>query len=328
MTNAVNMQLPTASMSGRYRLEVRRNGELIKDTGWFDNLITDAGLEAIGTGQDLIQYAMVGTDNTPPAVGNTTLGAQIAFKTPRTSASTNIVAGPPRYAYYRGTWVFPQGAIVGNVAEIGVGWSSTAVFSRSLTSEVISILAIDQVTLVYELRMYIPTADVTGSVEIAGVTYNYTMRPLCTASNSGAWYLGWGCAFPALGSGARPWAILAPGSNGYVALAFKAPVALQTDTTRSTLYTTDGGATLASYAGASTAAASTSSVSNSAYVANSKYGQFTSTHGVDNGNDAAGIRAFILSGMLGTYQVVLDASIPKDNTKVLTLTWRQSWARR
>ncbi len=36
-------------LRGRYRLIVRQGGHLVRRSPWFDNLITDAGLELIGT---------------------------------------------------------------------------------------------------------------------------------------------------------------------------------------------------------------------------------------------------------------------------------------
>ena len=44
----LNLQLPTLKLRGLYRMQVRRHGKLIAEREWWDNLITDAGLEGLG----------------------------------------------------------------------------------------------------------------------------------------------------------------------------------------------------------------------------------------------------------------------------------------
>lgn len=317
-----DIKLPRIEMAGRYKLEVRRGGQLVHDTGWFDNLITNAGLEAIGEAKALCQYAMVGTDNTAPANTNTTLGAQIAYQNGASASAQGVETSSPRYGWHRRTYTFAQGAVVGNVAEVGVGWSTTAVFSRSLVSPAISLLSIDQLTVVYELRMYLPTTNATGSVTIGGDTYNYTIRPAYAATSNQAGTgngMGWIPSLPALTATTRAW------SNASVlAYSFGPPAVVQTDVETVVIKQTDGGTTSPG-AGATD---QPDSVSNAAYSAASLSCQFTLTWGISRGNDSGGIRAFIYNGMFGTYQCVLDATIPKDNTKTLVMTWSQTWARR
>ncbi|TXH55301.1 MAG: hypothetical protein E6Q97_09085 [Desulfurellales bacterium] len=317
------VKLPRIEMAGRYKIEVRRRGELVHDTGWFDNLITNAGLEAIGEDKRLSRYCMVGTDNTAPANTNTTLGAQIAYQDGTSATSQGVETSSPRYGWFRNTYTFPQGAVVGNVAEVGVGWSTTAVFSRSLVSPAISLLSIDQLTVVYELRMYLPTTNTTGSVTIGGDTYNYTIRPALAATSffagSGSW-AGWVPALLTLGATTRAWANGSP-----AAFSFGPPCVVQTDVEVASLKQTDGGT---NSPGGSNPSDTPDSVSNAAYVPGSLSCQFTLTWGISRGNSTGGIRGFLYSGLFGTYQCVLDATIPKDNTKTLAMTWSQTWARR
>lgn len=319
MTNVIT--LPRAEMAGRYKLEVRRHGELIHDTGWFDNLITNAGLEAIGEAKALCQYCMVGTDNTAPANTNTTLGAQIAAQNGYSNFAVGVVTSSPRYGWTRLTYTFAQGAVVGNAAEVGVGWNTSAVFSRSLISPAISLLAIDQLTVVYELRMYLPTTNATGTVTIGGTTYNYTVRPALAASSNYAGAgsgFGWVPYLPLLSASARVWC---GGTNK--ACAYGAPAVVQTDVETATIKQTDGGATSPTDANYNLV-----TVSNSAYSAGSLSCQFTVTWGTTAANTGGGVQGFIYSGLLGTYQCVLDGAVPKDNTKTLSMTWSQTWARR
>lgn len=314
--------LPPAEMAGRYKLEVRRHGKLIHDTGWFDNLITNAGLEALGEAKAPARFCMVGTDNTAPANTNTALGAQVAFQDGASASSAGVVTSSPRYGWARRTYVFPQGAVIGNVAEVGVGWNSSAVFSRSLVSPTISLLAIDQLTVVYELRMYLPTSNATGSVVIGGTTYNYTIRPAFAASVNTAGTgngMGWAPALLALTASTRNWSNSVNPCESY-----GAPAVIQTNVETDSIKQTDGG-TNSPNSGVS---GRPDTVTSAAYAAGSLSCQFTMTWGVTKGNDTSGIRAFIYNGLFGTYQCVLDGTIPKDNTKTLSMTWSQTWARR
>lgn len=321
MSDAIS--LPTVGVAGLYKLQVRRHGLLIYETPWFDNLITNAGLEALGEAKTPGRYAMVGTDNTAPLVGNTTLGAQLASfdSTTGGAPSGGVVTTGTRYGWQRQTYPFPQGAVVGNVAEVGVGWSTTAVFSRALVSPAISVLAIDQLTVVYELRMYVPTVDATGTKTIDSVSYNYTIRPIyADAANTSGGAFGWRPQLLGLAASTRVWCDLNPGSSRYGAMTFDAPCELTTV-----------GDTVLRNGGAPAGQVATfypSSVSNSAYAAATHECQFTTIWGPDNGNEPDGVQGFIYTGLFGTYQCVLSAAIPKDNTKQLSMTWKQTWARR
>lgn len=243
-----NLKLPHAQFSGRYKLEIRRHGELVHDTGWFDNLITDAGLNALGSAVNIGAYVMVGTSNTAPAVTDTTLIAQIASKdtsvTPAKTIASGVEVAGVRYGWARLTCPFAQGAVVGIVSEVGIGWTSTQVFSRSLVSPSISIIAIDQLTVVYEVRMYLPTVNTTGTVNIGGTVYNYTIRPFKAASTSyaGEESPGWAIKVPILTATARKW-VQTPFDPYTVwggCQVYGAPAALQTNVEATSLTTSDG----------------------------------------------------------------------------------------
>ena len=50
--------------------------------------------------------------------------------------------------------------------------------------------------------------------------------------------------------------------------------------------------------------------------------------GVITTSSAGGIQGLIYTALFGTYQCVLDGVIDKDDTKTLTMTFEQTWARR
>ena len=333
----LNLQLPTLKLRGLYRMQVRRHGKLIAEREWWDNLITDAGLEGLGEAKALFRYCMVGTGNTAPVVGDTTLQAQVASLDYNASGGTSsggVDTGSPRFGWERRTYPFAQGAVTGNIAEVGVGWTTTNVFSRSLVSPAVTLLSIDQLTVTYEIRIYIPvqgTDDVTGSVVIDGTTHNYTIRPLYAATTARMQInFGWQSNLLGLQATTRSWCGpmvgLSAGSNAgaqvYGAPAVLGPI---TDTF---LRQTSGGTASPQTGGGSGFAYFSSGISNSAYVPNSKECKFTTTWGISNGNEASGIQGFSFTGLFGTYQCVFaSTTISKDNTKQLDMVWKQSWAR-
>lgn len=282
-----SIKFPRTELSGRYKLEVRRHGKLIHDTGWFDNLITNAGLNAMGQSVDISRYVMVGTSNTAPANTDTILGAQVASKdndvAPSGATSAGVEIAGNRYGWRRITCPFAQGAVVGNIAEVGIGWTSTAVFSRSLVTPAISIVAIDQLTVVYELRMYLPTTNATGVVNIGGTNYNYTVRPnhAANANSAGTASSGWSPTVLTLGASARAWVQENAFSSWWGGRVYGAPAALQTNVESTALTTGDG-------SGASLPFDIFKSTSNAAYLDNSLTCQFTLGLGINDGNIAGG----------------------------------------
>lgn len=315
---------PTAQLAGRYKLEVRRHGVLIHETDWFDNLITDAGLEAMVGNEAPGRFCMVGTGSTAPANTNTVLEAQIAVKDGFTGGSTGVVTSSPRYGWQRLNYAFAQGAVVGNVAEVGVGWTSTAVFSRSLVSPVIPLLAIDQLTVVYELRMYLPTTNTTGTVTLGGTSYDYTIRPMHAASATSA-FAGYGWAPVAMSYSVTSGKTWTSSGLDQAATAYTGTAAVQTNV-EAVLFTANADGTGATAGQAGTSGPTT--FSSAAYTPASKEVRFTFEWGISNGNAGGGISAIKYHALFGTYGCVFSAPIPKDNTKVLSLTFKQSWARR
>lgn len=81
-------------VKGRFRLEHRRNGELLEDTGWIDNTITNvsfavfSGLAGNTGSQTAFTYLAIGTSNTAPAASQTTLVAETAVSGLTRAAAT------------------------------------------------------------------------------------------------------------------------------------------------------------------------------------------------------------------------------------------------
>lgn len=352
MSNQI-IQMPEQKFAGLFRVEVfdgpsgkrkldtdwmpdtRSNHQTIPtierllkkgDSGWTPNLIVTAGLEAIGDHtKDIARYCVVGTGNATPVNGDSQLQAPLAVMDGNSNPqfSTGIVIGS--YGWQRRVYQFAQGAVVGNLAEVGVGWSNspaTGVFSRALISPVVATISSDIVVITYELRMYIPFGTVSGTMTIAGAgDFDYDIKSLCTSTNAAAGIgsgRGWAPRLLGIGtsSPARQWA-----TDTACCSLYKPPCVL-VPTDETTLRTTTGGSAATSIANAS------SSLTNVPYETGMLRCNFHFFYNIDNGNDAAGIKGIVYTGLFGTYQMLLSAPIMKDNTKQLTLKFRQAWARR
>lgn len=153
---------------------------------WQGNLITDAGLNYLGTTfQDNLAMCRIGTGNTAPANSDTALGAQVGMTTTAGTGNNETGVGSGNtYIYRRVVRRFPAGTLSGvNLSEVGMAASSSAsLFSRSLIKDTGGVpttitLAADEVLDVsYELRMYVSGADVVVPTTIDGVATDVTIR--------------------------------------------------------------------------------------------------------------------------------------------------------
>lgn len=267
---------------------------------WFPNLITNGGLDQIGTTASWLTGCSVGSGNTAPANGDTHLATLVGSSSNIVGSISTVHASSPYYGSVVNTYFFAPGVATGVLAEIGIGLSPTALFSRALILDgggnptTVTVSAGEALTAFYEFRNYPPLADVTGSVTISGVNYNYTVR----AANAGA----------------GNWA---PTLLGDI----------------------DGPAGLIAYSGvigALTAApAGTNALESSGVdVAYTPGSLRVDRNSVFNGPTAnfGGIQALLYTcgqvhGAMGSFQVGFNNPLPKDVTHSLTLTVRKSWAR-
>jgi hypothetical protein len=300
------------ALSGEYKIVIKRNGEEI-ETDWFKNLILNQGLDRLGTDDAVLQgYARVGTGTTAPTITNTTLEAQVAVSESGPSDSTVVNSGTPSYTtLLTYEYTFTQGAVVGNISEVGVGWDTTGatLFSRALivdnvgTPTTITLTSIDQLIIYYRLNASQPLTDTTSAVTISSVSYPYTIRTAQAASYAGSGFVfQYGTGFSKLGG------VYLYGSN--------AALGAITDSLSGTLINSGAGITF----------------SYPAYTPGSYYRDSTFSVDVSNGNAVGGIGGIALFwGYPYNYslrnQIVLPTPIPKTNTQVLTITQRFTWAR-
>ena len=305
MTTTSSLQ---AGVRGEYRLVVNTpQGE--RDTGWFDNLILDQGLDFLGMDIYTVQYASIGTGTAPPDVAQTSLSAHTAYAAANRSGTSTVVnLGAPSYAsQHTYSYTFAQGAVVGNMTEVGVGTENKAgkLFSRALIVDTngdpvtLTLTSIDQLTLYYRITIYPPITDQTGSFDIGGITYNYTSRLLSAGNFAGSPYV-----FTSAFSQIYQSQMFGPG----VTLAPMTATTLTGGTAANPVYASSG-----------------------TYVAGPRYRTWILTHTPTESVISGGISGMIVLSVVPYsvigFQFIFDKPIPKTNTQTLVLTLRFSWAR-
>lgn len=300
--------IPEVGIGGFFKFEAvnAETGERRLLADWFKNLITDQGMNRLGSGGG-VSHVLVGSGSTPPANSDTQLASHVAVTGNVTANTSGYVAGPPYYVWTRYTWRFAQGAAAGNLSEVGVNWNgatSGSMFSRALIRDgngnptTITVLASEFLDVTYELRVYPPQTDVTFQATISGQTYNCTLRPSQLSNQSTGWvpsfFAGGGTDYQQLG-----YTAVYSGSLGPV-----------TDSPSGSVANTG------------------SSYTTGAYSNNSFQRDGSLAMGLNDGNLAGGIKVFVFQNRIGTFQVEFTPAIPKTNAQLLTLNMRVSWARR
>lgn len=309
MTDKQLIECPVR-VAGEYRMVLNAGTDKEQDTGWFDNMILDNGLNMLGAGQAImLQNCAVGTGTTAPAAGQTALTTFLVNRNGKaTDTATNV--GSTTYAgQSNGTYVFPQGAVVGNLAEVGIGpaTNGTNLFSRarivdgSGTPTTITVVALDQLTVHYRITVTPVVTDLTGSFLISGVSYNYVIR-LALASGF--------MSTPSCYTGTDRLGSVSTANT----FAYSAASVL--------------GAITANPTGTNFPS---SSYSNTPYVAGTFYNDVTIAWNSASGNALGGIGAIMIcwgnTTAMSRTQMSFSPAIPKDNTKTLNLVFRVAWSR-
>ena len=296
-------------LEGHFRMVRRKadTGEVVGDTGWFPNLITNGGLNRLGTGDPWAGGCVVGTGNATPLPTDTTLQA---FR-----ARTTVQAANPEYPYsttspywsgsVRG-WRFAEGAAAGNLTEVGVTWTlgtNPAVFSRALIKDALgkpttlTVLSNEILDVFYELRVYMQETDtVSPPINLLGTNHVFTMR----AGN--------------ISGGGQ----YAPVTSGFASIfnnmaAYAAPLAANTSLP--------------------SGASAPGSVASQTYIDGSLQKTFVLSFSITQGNIAgdAPHQSYRLyssgSGAL-QYQIGISPPFAKNSTKALNFTVTISWARK
>lgn len=302
-------------LEGRYMLVATKpDGSKRVLADWFENLILDGGLNRLGSG-GVWNQAQVGTGSTAPDVAQSSLATLLATTTTITSTVAGTNSPTNTYAWGRRTYRFAEGVAAGNLSEVGVGWGA-GLFSRSLIKDefgnptTITVLSDEVLDVVYEVRMYPTMTDQTVVLTINSTPYTFTIRPALFSGDQTS-TIQW------------PWNVVAFMTNGA--------------TVTSNLYMAWSaygvGAALAAItgiiSGTQVVSSSNPAIINSftaAYVNNSYQRQCRVRFGLDAGS--VSFAGFLMNNVLGTYQITVSPALAKDATKIFSLDYTLSWARR
>lgn len=303
-------------MTGFFKLEAgRRDGRRRLLADWFPNLITDVGLNIIGSESGYLAQCRVGSGNAAPSTADTTLAAQVATSSSLVSSTGAAQSTAPYYGSRTLVYRFNEGVAEGNLAEVGIGQSSgsNVLFSRSLILDgngdptTITVLEDEYLDVTYQLRIYPPLVDIEDTVNIGGTNHDYTLRA-AQVTQAGSWRLGEQSSGTGIIGG------LGTGSG------FQPP----------RVYSGGIGAITSIPSGTNEA---TTSVNLSPYGNNDLYRDGTAQWGLSQGNLPGGVRSAACNfgqggtASFGHVQVEFDPVIDKTSSRILTLQFRHQWAR-
>jgi hypothetical protein len=291
-------------LEGRFTFVLTKPDGTSRTVADFSNLITDGGLDRIGSGSPYLDYIHLGTGSTSPTFADTALTTFLASSSTAAPTLDNVsttAVSSPYYVQYTMNKRFAAGIATGNLTEVGVSWSSTtgSLFSHALILDgggnptTITKLADEVLDVLYTFRVYAPLADVSATV--GGYSTVLRAAQVTTAN-----------VYPLNGWHAQSFGVT---SNGYTGLG---------------TYSTQTLGAITSYP-SGTASSSTSSLDTYVNGTYTRTGTFSC--GLTEGNSAGGIGSIGFKAGFGTFQCSFTPVIPKDSTKVLTITWSISWGR-
>ena len=291
-------------LCGFYKFEATniKTGKKRLLADWFPNLITNIGLDRIGTAYDWITYCQVGSGSSAPDFGDTGLSNYIGVTYTSVGTTTGVSGSSPYYRWYKKIYRFNPGDATGNIAEVGVGWvnGSGGLFSRALVLDgagsptTITVLSDEYLDVTYECRRYLPEGDVTPyTIELRGVTHTITGGRATYITNTSYW-----------------------------SLPFQGGTADQ-----HSCYVYDGsiGVLTGVPSGAST---STSTNSKLTYTNSNHYRDWKYDFSLTQGNLTNFISAIAVGLVGGWYQFGVSPDIEKTSDDIMSLTFRASWGRK
>ena len=318
-----NIMLPPMRLGGRFRLVTSKDAEckeVVEDTGFFDNLITNVGMNRVGevTTNETTSIAsflalcgrfVVGSGSAEPQFTDTALQNTVAF------ATANPVLDNESSSYERGWYEitvrhqFGQGQAVGNLSEIGIQhtsasgplWSRALILDGQGSPTTVTVLPDDFLTCYYTLRVMIPKEDAVFNIDVdydedGIVPTVVTGRPLMANSSS-----------PTEG-----WGLQTAGTSGNAGVLRFYTGGLAVPTAAAPLGSIIGG--------------STSTFSIVPYITDSFERYVTRTNGLNEHNSQE-LRTAKLAALMGFWQIEFNPPLQKDDTQTMQVTFGYSWAR-
>jgi len=175
----IMLTMPAYRLKGEVRCILRdENLNVVKDTGWENNIITDTGLTRFGS-QNWYNYMHIGSNGTAAAFTDNSLIQWLAYSNNNLTAAYTR-AGAPNYEFSSTIGKrFNVGVGTGTVRELGLSdFQTNANMSIRCVLGTPIPKAVDQALDVYHrLTVYPNLSDITGQVTIESELYDYTLRP-------------------------------------------------------------------------------------------------------------------------------------------------------
>lgn len=202
-------------ISGHYDIELLDKQGNVLNSWSFDNIITNTGMDAIGstvTGEsnELFNFMQTGAGSTTPSGTDTGLASAIAGRVTYVDVTGSNILSDSSGSYYtrRLTYFFNETVANGNITEVGIFTLATGgrLVNRALIRDNLGVpttitkTSDNQLRVFYTYRVYVPLNDVTGTITLAGIPYNYTIRPQAV-SESNAWGVDTGFTSPTTAGG-------------------------------------------------------------------------------------------------------------------------------
>lgn len=160
------------NVGAEFKLIVKKASDdsIVHETPFFKNLVLNSGLDRMSVGA-WIDRCAVGSSNIEPAITQTSLQGFVASSTSNQLTLTGIVTASPCYYWLRRTWRFLSGVATGNLSEVGLGWSDTSMWNRSLIKDIngnpttITIRPDEYLDVISEVRVY-PAESLSGVFDL------------------------------------------------------------------------------------------------------------------------------------------------------------------
>lgn len=199
MTTEVNHHIGLEGIFN-FKLTNTKTGEVREYE--FKNLILNSGIDYYMTSpHSFISGCILSSSSVPPGTTDISITNILGTSTTHqaSGAGESNTTTLPYYTSYYWTYRFSEGVATGNIAQVAMPYGSvdaainsyTGLFSKALVKDgngtpiTITKLADEVLDVTYTLRIYTPSADVTGTTTISGVNYDYIVR----ASSAGSWSL-------------------------------------------------------------------------------------------------------------------------------------------
>lgn len=294
-------------IQGRYKLVVKRPDNSVRlQTPWFDNLITQNGMNQIGNGVGgsaaLATQCYIGQSANIPTINDTQLGSIVGTANSVSAPVYTFFDGVEAYWRAYKIFTFNAGNATGDIREVAVGFAPNNLFSRSLIWGVeeipatITVLADEKLEVYYERRNYVSKFDAAAAFSIASGLTSAPYAATIRASDIDT--------VPDIFSGFGPTGLSGISFNTYEQKAL------------GTVYEPISGAS---------AAASSASVT--AYVSNQHYRDYTFQFDTGVSNFSGGIGTGMFRSSQSRYQFLFTPYVQKTSEYRMRFTVRHTWSR-